>query len=337
MKKLLLTIFILLAFAGQGWGANWFAGAGDTDFNAVSGGTTSSVWNSNADGTSGSYLDWSTQPANGDVFIANGATIAIDDNIGSESVTVTLTTEGTDYGGTDGGGFTVDISAVGALVLYTNITSGSTTCLSISGVGSSGTELTINGNVLAGTSASAFGIADSHTGAGAEVKINGNVTAGSAGTTRGIDASGVTGTITITGNVTGGSSTGSGVHLRGAGSVVTVNGDCVGGSSVDSVGCYSTGAVFTCTGNIVGTETNSGTTGKVRWSPSTSKKYIKYDAGGTVIYASAGLGSDSDGTQITAANTAAEVLTSAYFVNKDDGVHTQGTASAGTGGGAWGF
>lgn len=64
---------------------------------------------------------------------------------------------------------------------------------------------------------------------------------------------------------------------------------------------------------------------------------MKFNGGGTVVYASAGLGSDSDGTQITGENTAAKVSTGTYFIKKDDGVHTQGSASSSGGGGAWGF
>lgn len=331
MKKgIIALVFLLLcAFAYQANAATWFAGSGDTDFNAVSGGTTSSVWNSNADGTSGTYLDFSTQPSNGDIFVANGATIAIDDSIGSESVTVTLTTEGTDYGGTDGGGFTVDISAVGALVLYTNLTAGTTDCLAISGAGSSGTELTINGSITGGTAATADGVADSHTGTGAEVVVTGSITGGSNVTAHGYMWSGGTGALTITGNATG--MTGYGLNITGAGTgTASLIGDCIGSNTAVAVGCYGSNTVIlTVTGNIINNDRAWGASGSVRWNPTPPSSgvnghYIKIDGGGTPLY----VGKNTE--------TQAKALTDFYYFTAASATSTVGTATT-TGGGAWGW
>jgi len=335
MKKYLLLILILL-MPTWAWGANWFAGSGDTDFDAQDGSHVSSVWNSNADGTSGTYLDFDTGPGNGDVFIANGATIAIDDNIGSGSVTVTLTTEGTDYGGTDGGNFSIAINSVDALTLYTNITGGSTRCLLITGAGSSGTELTLRGNITGGTASSAHGVDDTHTGAGAIVAVIGNIVGGTGvSSAYGYNFNSASGSAvtTIDGNATGGQSPA--LYIANDASA-TISGNCVGSDTYWSGhGCYSnhTG-IITVSGSIISQNLGSGAVGPIIWTPSSSQKYIVIDGGGTPLYASAGIGSDSGGTQVSAANTAAEIATGKYFVKKDDGVHTQGTKTAGSGGGA---
>jgi hypothetical protein len=306
MKKYLLNILLILLLPTGACGANWFAGSGDTDFNAVSGGTTSSVWNSNADGTSGTYLDFSTQPGNGDIFIANGATIAIDDNIGSGSVTVTLTTEGTDYGGTDGGGFSVAINTVDPLTLYTNIVAGSTDCLVTSGAGAGAatTELTINGNLTGGTSTGVDAIQTGHT--NGLLVINGNV--------------GVS-----TGNARG-------LYMSGTGGAV-VNGSCTGSDSYPSyAACDASSSVITVTGNLINGTKGVAVAGRIQWHPSDATKYIKFNGGGTVWYAGISAGctySDcSGGAGATASGT--------NFLNNTDGTMDAGSVTAGSGGAsAW--
>lgn len=354
MRKILLAICLVLV-ASPALGANWFAGPGDTDFNAVSDGTTSSVWNSNADGSSGTYLDWSTQPSNGDIFIANGATIAIDDNIGSGSVTVTLTTEGTDYGGTDGGGFKVAINLVEALTLYINCVASTTACLSITGSGSSGTELTIIGSATGGTANNSYGIGDSHTGTGAAVNFTGNLTGGSGIGASGYYSSGASGTInvngpatitggtvvssargfyknsnsvaSITGNCVGGS-VGSGCENASATVTLTVTGNCSGGSGLGS-GCYGAGASgITLNGNIENTTTGSGANGVIKWNPGTLGSDFRY------IKVWSGSGTDYYYAVIPPIESNVK---SGVDYGWDGSDHYTGTLSAGSGGGAWGF
>lgn len=316
MKKLLLIILICL-LPVSGWGANWFAGSGDTDFNAVSGGTTSSVWNSNADGTSGTYLDWSTQPANGDVFIANGATIAIDDNIGSESVTVTLTTEGTNYGGTDGGGFTMDIGSNPGKTIYANIGNattpeGTTTIFTITDAADANNgTLTFNGTITGGASTSASGFYCTATDTDARITINGNIKGGPGVNTYGLLATGGGCIISITGNVTGGSVT-------------------------SALGIWASAGYTTITGNLIATSTTMPLGGYVRWTPTAPSNgvtghYIKlcqdtsYSTCNTAIYA----GSNTD--------DATKALTTFYYIDPTDGTSDVGTATTGGLGGAWGF
>lgn len=309
MKKLYLLI-ILLLMPTWAWGANWFAGAGDTDFNAVSGGTTSSVWNANADGTSGAYLDWASQPANGDVFIANGATLAIDDSIGSESVTVTLTTEGTAYGGTDGGGFTMAIDTNNNKTLYVNIgkstPEGTTDILSLTDAAdATNGVLTIVGNVYGGAGSSVDGIADGRADTDSLLTIIGNITGGSTTNAIGLNASGNGSNSNITGNLTGGSS-----------------------NSAPAVYC-GTNAVVSITGNLIASATTEPVRGKFRWTPNAPANgvtghYFKADGGGTAIY----VGKNTD--DVTKAKT------DFYYIDPTDGGSDQGTA-AGSGGGAWSF
>jgi hypothetical protein len=111
--------------------------------------------------------------------------------------------------------------------------------------------------------------------------------------------------------------------------------DCQGSDTTLASGCVTAGgAKITVTGNLINGPSSTFGYGKIVWEPASAQNYIKFNGGGTVIYASAGLGSDAGGTQITGANTAAKVASGTYFVKKDDGVYTQGSKA---GGGAWGF
>jgi hypothetical protein len=151
-----------------------------------------------------------------------------------------------------------------------------------------------------------------------------------------MDISG-TGPIIVNGNVTGFGQTYGLVNLSTG--VTTINGDCIAGTGgVYAVGCVaSSSGPIIVTGNIINSTRTTGVWGTIIWAPSTAQKYVKFlltVAGPTYTYASEGLGSDSGGTQITGANTAAAISTGKYFIKKDDGVYTQGTATGG-GGGAW--
>jgi hypothetical protein len=330
MKKEIIALVILLlcAFAYQANAATWFAGSGDTDFNAVSGGTTSSVWNSNADGTSGTYLDFSTQPSNGDIFVANGATIAIDDSIGSESVTVTLTTEGTDYGGTDGGGFTFNINTSDAEALYVNVVAGTSIGLTVTGAGAGAdtTELTIIGNITGGSSATAYGVRLEHT--LGNILITGDALAETGHAIHSASA----GKFSLTGNATG--VKGNGINSTST-AIFPITGNCVGSSTGAGIGCAcGTGSGYcTVVGNLINGAIQVAASGKIRWTPTAPSSgetghYIKFDGGGTAKYY-------GKVTDETAANEASKVATGEYFIKSDDGATTQGTATAGGGGGAW--
>jgi hypothetical protein len=303
MRKILFSLLIICFLATPCFSTKWFAGAGDTDFNAVSSGTTSSVWNDNADGTSGNYLDWSTQPTNGDIFIANGATIAIDDNIGTGAITVSLTTEGSDHGGTDGGGFTVDLGTYPNLTFYINVVGGSTTVLTVSGTMEAGETLTIIGNVTGGQGSSDKGIYSSH-------KV---------------------GAINITGNVTGGAiSDCHGIHINDTGTA-SVTGNCIGSDTGSAYGCVaSSSGALTVVGNIINGNRGTGVAGSIIWNPTAPANgvtghYVKFDGGGTEVYA----GKNTD--------DATKALTTFYYIDPTDGTSDQGSASSGGSGGGWAY
>lgn len=309
----------------------YYGGAAGKDINA------NDLWYTAVTGScagDGSPVAWATVGAAGNTLVANGCTITIP-NTGNLTITVdkitNLETDTPDSDCVDGGTFTYVTAADYALTLNADIETGATThCLGISG-SASGTKVAITGDITGG-SGTAYGVNDSHT--VGTVTVNGNITGGTNTAGRGYYFSGATGTVTVSGNCI--SNAVPGCQL-GAGGTMTVNGDCTAAGAGEKAGCYAsaTGAI-TCTGSIIGNDTAVGVQGRIKWEPSSSKKYILMDGGGTPIYASAGLGSDSDGTQITAANTAAQVLTTGYFVNKDDSTHTQGTATT-TGGGVWGY
>jgi hypothetical protein len=324
MKKgiIVLVILLLCAVVYQANATDYYAQA-DAEI------TTAELWDTNPAG-GGTDLTWASL-ANGDVLYANNHAITIANDIGSGSVTATLTTAaGT---GTAGGSFTFDISAATAKTLYVNVTAGTTTALTVTGEGAGAdtTELTINGDITGGSAAAAYGLRTGHT--LGKIVITGDITGGSNATGYGISSSSA-GRFAITGDSTGAAA--NGIH-SGSTSVFTVAGNCVGSATSGGVGCYcGTGAGYcTVTGNLIGA-VNVAATGKVRWTPSSAKNYVKFDGGGTAIYASSYLASDSAGTKITPANTAANVKTGTYFIKSDDydgSTLTQGTATSG--GGAW--
>lgn len=321
MKKYLLLILILLLATPAG-ATTWYACASTKNINSVSGGTTSDVWYSEAACTGGSWYAWTSTfddgLSAGDILEANAQTaLAINVNPGATGKKVHLKN-------TAGGAFTYATAT--NITINADLTSaGASTLLTISG--STG-GLTIVGDIAATGGRAVY---DGHT--TIVTYVTGNVTGG---TEMGYYLGG-SGNTTITGNCTGGSGTNYGCYANQGTSTLTVAGNCTGGSDINSYGCTTaSGSIIVVTGSIVHTSVGMGANGKIQWTPANSTKSIKFDGGGTAIYASAGIGSDAGGTQVSAANTAAEIATGKYFVKKDDGVHTQGTKAAGAGGAyAW--
>lgn len=297
----------------------------------------------------GASLTWASL-ANGDILVANNQTISIANDIGSSSVTVTLTTDG-DYGGasgTDGGGFTFAVNAVAAKTLYVNLVAGTTDCLTVSGTGASGTELTIIGNITGGSGTSVDGITVSHT--TGTLVIQGNITGGSAVSAHGLNHSSNSGIVEITGNCTGGSAgapvygcmqcstcgamtvtgnavggaAGEGVSTAHA-TNFTINGDCIGAASSVRAGCLTAGSgTVTLNGNMVNTTAAVGATGAINWNPGTlytNFRYVKMWNGGT------------DYKYAVIAPNAEDVETGVEY-GWDGSDHLTGTLSGG-GGGAW--
>ena len=97
--------------------------------------------------------------------------------------------------------------------------------------------LNITGNVTGGASGNIGG--GLHLTANCPVTITGDVTAGSNGP--GVLADGHTGTITITGTVSGSGGAQPGMNVRGLGGTVTINGTCVGGTNSPGMSIASSG------------------------------------------------------------------------------------------------
>jgi len=324
MKKRIIALVILLlcAFAYQANATDYYAQA-DAEI------TTAELWDTNPAG-GGTDLTWANLQ-DGDVLYANNHAITITNDIGSSSVTATLTTAaGT---GTAGGSFTFNINTTDAKTLYTNVTAGTTPGLIVTGAGAGAdtTELTIIGNLTGGSASSAYGVRLEHT--TGNIIITGATTGGAGNSSHGISSASA-GKFALTGNATGGAS-GNGINSA-SNSVFSVTGNCVGASGTGrGVGCacYTTGGSCTVTGNLINGPRQVAATGAVIWNPTAPSSgvtghYIKFDGGGTAKYY-------GKVTDETAANEASKVATGEYFIKSDDGATTQGTATAGGGGGAW--
>ncbi len=315
MKKFLLAILMVLAFTVPSYATDYYAGlvgpisADNVWFTTSSGSCT---------GTTG--VSAATALQNGNTLYANGCVgLTITASFTATKISVLA------GAGTAGGTF-LTVTNTTPITITSAIEAGTTTALGVSGNANANPALTIIGAITGGSASSCYGVGGTHT--VGTVVVNGAITGGSYASGYGYYSYATTGAVSITGNVTG--ATGSGLYANGA-QTVSLSGDCIAGVAR---GCYagSTGAI-TVTGNIIASTTDVGAHGRIIWAPSSAQKYIKFNGGGTAIYASSGLGSDAGGTQITGANTAAEIKTTGYFVKKDDGVYTQGTASTGGGSG----
>lgn len=332
LKSLILGYLIaaLIFLPMQLWATDYYAQKGSCNINSVSSGTTSDVWNTNPGG-GGTWYSWTTNFSDGittgDNFYANAQTaLAVNVSPGESGKIPTLRSDAGD--GTAGGGFTLNTSL--NTTVYLNTKAGTSHCVALSG--NSG-GLTLEGSTCVGGDAgTAYGIYDTHT----VVDVVNNITTNQGGASTGGNGyahTGSSGTLSITGSCE--ATVGIGCSSS-HGEIVTIN-NCKGSDTTisEKAGCYGSGGTtgIAVTGNRIDGTHGSATSGKITWVPANAQKYIKTDSGGTPIYASAGLGSDAGGTQVSAANTAAKIKDDSYFVKKDDGVYTQGTATS-TGGGS---
>lgn len=324
MKKGIIALgFLLLCCAVQANAATYY-GCADQEITAA--GTFEDAAN-----CEGSALTWASL-ANGDVLVANNHAITIANNIGSESVTATLTTAGN--GGTDGGSYTFNINTSDARTLYVNVTAGTTPGLIVTGAGAGAdtTELTIIGTITGGSATNAYGVRLEHT--TGNIPITGTVTGGGGTSSHGIYST-TAGKFAFTGNAIG--AIGAGISSAST-SIFTVAGNCTGSSSNfgrEGCNCHTSTGYCTITGNIINGTNNVGATGHVRWTPTApadevTGHYVKFDGGAAsaTYYGKV--------TNETAANEASKVAAGEYFIKSDDGATTLGTASS-SGGGAWGW
>lgn len=241
----------------------------------------------------------------------------------------------------DGGTLTYTFPAGAQTIIVDTIETGANAiCIELAGstggltIGSAVAPVAITG----GSGATRYAVRDQHSGAGVITTIySSTITGGPHATGKGfVYNSAVVGGAVIYGTGVGGTAPGiENTHATGS---LTVE-NCTGSATaVNIAGCRGAAAGgVTVTGNIINSDRASGADGYITYAPSSAQKKVSF-LGGTDVYLSAGLGSDAGGTQIAAADTAAEVAVGTYFIKKDDGVYTQGTAAGGGGGGgAWGF
>jgi hypothetical protein len=309
MKRILLSILIVLMLASPAFAASYYAqksgniNADDVWFDAPTG---------------GSGVTGATALAGTHDLYANSFTVTINTSFSAAKIS----TEAGPAPGTATGTFNTVIST--PVTITANIVAGGSACLVP--VNSTG-NVTVVGNSTGGSGANTYGI---NCGNGNAISLSGTATGGSSVSNAAGVYQGSSGTALLN-NVTGAASYGLYSISVGTASVTgTVTGGSTAGS--DGIRALGTGAV-TITGNIVNTATAAGASGRITYTPANNTKYIRYGD----VYYSAGLGSDVGGTAITGANTAAKVATGTYFVKKDAGVYTQGAAASGGGGGAWGF
>lgn len=340
MKKyLLLLIFVICLLPFNGWSASYYgcgAGAinGDATWCAVG-----DVTNGVCAKDSGDYVSGATALAGTHTLYANGCTITIPSGTFTAAK---LSTKGDGSKGA-GGGFTIAENGVTATV-DASVEGGTTDCLTI---GSTTNTITANilttnggGTITTDATASADGIVISGSNtiytigkSGSPVAVTGggaanyaindtsttetqtiyaNITGGASASSYGLFSGGASGTINITGDITG--ATGAGLRVD-VGATINITGNCTGGSNVAGYGCTNTGSssvmtvagnctagsvdvtgcsssnsltgYTTVTGNIIGTATNMGARGKINWSPADTtppSNYIKIWTGGTDFY-----------------------------------------------------
>lgn len=178
------------------------------------------TWSTTAAGSPGASV-----PVAGDNAIANNRTVTITANATCDNVT-----NGTNYGGTAGGGFVLN----NGVTLTANVISaagGIVTCVSYSGNTSAWIVGTVTGS---STSGSPTGVVHSGTGT-LTITSAGTHTAGRA------FANNSTGTLTISGNCTATGSTGSTPLITNVTGVVNITGNCIGGSGGGSHCVSNTG------------------------------------------------------------------------------------------------
>jgi hypothetical protein len=304
MKKYLIRIILIIQILltwTPAYGATWYAVAGTTpNFNAVSSGTTSSVWCSvddDEDCSGGSWLDWNTGPATNDIFEASaitGIVINVDPKGTAGATKVHLKN-------TAGGNFSYALATAPATTSV-DVTAGTADCVLITGT-TAGKTFGITGSTYTGSAATANAdaIYDTH----------------------------ATNGVTIVGNSVG--ANGCGYNYNGSGTTA-YTGNCTGSdTSIDYPGCraVSTG-ILTVVGNIINGVKAFGAAGTIRWNPTVpangvTGNYFSYkNESGDAEY----VGVNTDDTT--------KALSTFYYIDPTDGGSDQGTGSSG-GGGAWAF
>lgn len=205
---------------------------------------------------------WSTTPTgtasdlfssftNNDTLMSNSFVVTINVN-----TTVLEVKNDTTGGATTGGSFTLN----NGITLNANIYAGSANCVTFSA--NSPSVATINGNIYGPpTTINAYGVYVTGTGT---LSITGSLTGGSVGSAAVVLNS--NGIINVTGSITGGNGTNICYGIQNSGSTGTINitGSVTGGTALGNAGATNGAGVMNITGNVtanVGPGANNASTG----------------------------------------------------------------------------
>jgi hypothetical protein len=222
-------------------------------------------------------------PASDDVVYANNKTVTIDTGITANLLTTALTPVG---GGLAGGGFLISTNT--GMTITTNISAGTSTCLTTSN--NQGTT-TLIGNVSGGTTTPAHGV--THSGLG-NLVISGNVNGGRFATVYGVNITSTVGinlsacpSVYVIGNVSGGTNiTATPGIFSTALCLVDITGDCVAGTQFPAVSLSNQSALLIVRGNLISTTGSSISVSpyygfNLKCSPTANQNYIFQDTSAT--------------------------------------------------------
>ena len=202
-----------------------------------------------ANGNWSSAANWNggTKPVAGDLVYANGKTVTIDEDPAS-GIALLATTAG----GTAGVGGVFTLSTERTIVV-TNITAGTTACVTCTNGAGVLANFTVSGLISGGSSVGAIGVA--FTGLG-NLIINGNSVGGSASTTHGIYHNSASGILTQTGLAYGGTTLSQGAYNANTGTYNLIGNQTVKGIATNIINNLS--GTMNINGNIYGS-TQAGT------------------------------------------------------------------------------
>lgn len=189
---------------------------------------------------------WATTPsgtagaqtfASGDVLVANSFTITV--NVSTDLGSTGEVRNDTTGGATAGGSFSLS----NGVTLTANVFAGSASCVTLAGTVSA----TVIGNINGGSAATAYGVSMGSTGT---LTITGSISGGTVSTTaHGINVS-AAGIVNVTGNVIGSSVSNAGLNIVAA-ATITITGNVNGGTAGYGLTNNSSGTT-TITGTVTG-------------------------------------------------------------------------------------
>lgn len=316
MKKILLSILLILAFATSGQTATCTFQSGGVDLN----------WS-----TTGNW-DCGHVPLAGEPVIIPGLIAVMDvariPATSGKIASLTATTTGqitVDFANARFAASAGSINVTGDIQAAEKPTAAG--FILISGAGGAGNVFTVDAaNIIGGSNASSTGI--TATSSSGTLAIVGHVKGGSSVGTHGVSTTANGLAITVSNGAEGGSgSLAYGVNCGTGSSTVTVTGNVTGGTGIASSGAFSTcSGTFTITNsNLINGTGGVALGGKVPvWSPGNTNYLSWYDTGAG---SAKSFYVDTDPTE-------AKVQTGTSYIFQ--GVTKNGSYSAG-GGGAWGF